>query len=192
MLQRLKLFEDFNKIPDIWYHGSDKKFDVFNLSGINADNTDQEGPGIYLSSDMEDARGYGQYIYTVKYAPKGIILDRTMKLTKSDNSKAISIIKKYCEGWEDIAANWHENPTAGLNVFIQSVNDAEEDRVGFWQSVWFDFFRYHPQKFLEGMAANGFDGLLLTGYRVKNNKIIHTIVYNTSIIDIIKVVDKNI
>jgi hypothetical protein len=52
---------------EIYYHGSDKKFDSFNIK------TSKRGKAIFLTKDYDYAKIYGKYIYTVE-------LDNTTKL----------------------------------------------------------------------------------------------------------------
>ena len=48
-----------------FYHGSTKKIDALSLDFAGT-GTDQEGPGIYLTSSIDDARHYGEFIHVVQ------------------------------------------------------------------------------------------------------------------------------
>lgn len=48
------------ELPEIWYHGSKKDFDKFDLNfAITKESNAEVGPGFYLTTDKEDAHRYG-------------------------------------------------------------------------------------------------------------------------------------
>ena len=54
---------------NIYYHGSDKKFDNFKLK------FSKRGKAIFLTKDLWNAQGYGKYVYTVELATNAKIFN---------------------------------------------------------------------------------------------------------------------
>ena len=70
---RQKLHENFSD-GYVAYHGSTAKINKFIDDFVGGkDAIDQHGPGIYFTSSINNARYYGEYVYTVKLAPKKIV-----------------------------------------------------------------------------------------------------------------------
>jgi hypothetical protein len=54
---------------NLYYHGSNKQFDVFNTR------YSKRGNAIFLTKDLWNAQGYGNYIYTVELASNTKLFD---------------------------------------------------------------------------------------------------------------------
>ncbi len=54
-----------NIINDVWYHGANDKFDVFNNIN-NRTYKEIDIPSWYFTKNIEYAKSYGKYLYTVK------------------------------------------------------------------------------------------------------------------------------
>jgi len=159
------------------YHGTDDKIENFTDEFVGTEEaTDQEGPGIYFTTDRDDAGGYGKILYTVILRPNKLVDE-----TSSNNinpEELVEIIKTLPE-WEMQAQNWDEDPEIGLHMAIDGFiryNDTEKDVF----QVWIDFFRYNPTLFVRGMVTLGYDGQIIE----KENGRRHVIVYNTDIIEV--------
>lgn len=63
MMKHLILFENYS--DDVWYHGSNNQFDVFDLTG-NKTYREIDLPVWFFTKDPDYARTYGKYVYTVK------------------------------------------------------------------------------------------------------------------------------
>ena len=63
MMKHLILFENYS--DDVWYHGSNNQFDVFDLTS-NKTYQEIDLPVWFFTKDLDYARTYGKYIYTVK------------------------------------------------------------------------------------------------------------------------------
>lgn len=165
----------------ISYHGTNTKIDTFTDEFVGAEeSTDQEGPGIYFTTDRDDASGYGNIIYIVILRPNKLVDE-----SSSDNINPEDLIKmiKTLPEWELNTQNWDEDPETGLNMAIDDFfkyNDTEKD---VFQQMWYDFFRYRPVEFVRGMVKLGYDGQIIE----KENGRRHIIVYNPNIIEVINI-----
>lgn len=63
MMRHLILFENYS--DDVWYHGSHNKFDVFDLTN-NKTYREIDLPVWFFTKDLDYAKTYGKYVYTVK------------------------------------------------------------------------------------------------------------------------------
>lgn len=63
MMKHLILFENYS--DDVWYHGSNNQFGVFDLTG-NKTYREIDLPVWFFTKDLDYARTYGKYVYTVK------------------------------------------------------------------------------------------------------------------------------
>jgi len=165
----------------IAYHGSNDTIETFTNEFVGAEEaTDQEGPGIYFTTDRDDALGYGKILYSVILRP-----DKLVDETSSDNIKPgeLKRLIKTLPEWKMQAQNWDENPERGLHMAIADFIDYNDTEKDVFQQVWIDFFRYHPLLFVQGMVKLGYDGQLI----VKENGRQHVIVYNPAIIEVTNV-----
>jgi len=160
------------------YHGTEDKIESFTDEFVGTEEaTDQEGPGIYFTTDRDDAQGYGKMLYTVILRPNKLI-DETS--SENINPEELGKIIKTLPEWEMQAQNWAEDPESGLHMAIDDFiryNDTEKD---VFQQVWIDFFRYNPILFVKGMVTLGYDGQIIE----KENGRRHVIVYNPDIIEV--------
>lgn len=165
---------------DIWYHGSNHKITVFSNEFVGAEEaTDQEGPGIYFTSDQGDARGYGQYVYQVTLSPKKLVSTKNGQANKLQLERLI----KMSPDWKEDAQNWDENPSRGLRMAIESNLDYNDTPHEQFQQIWIDFFRYKPKDYIKGMIQLGYSGVIVN----KENNRKHFIVFDPSIIKIARV-----
>ena len=162
------------------YHGSDTQINKFVDDFVGKEEaTDQEGPGIYFSTNIEDARAYGKYIHSVILRPRKFVDESTHK---NVNRKEITAFIKTAPDWEDTAQNWAENPENGLREAVNSLYEYAKNEKDLYQQIWYDWFRYHPLEYVRGMVKLGYDGEIIN--KAEGNK--HFIVYNPDIIEIIK------
>jgi len=193
----LNIFIDMMKIGKIYeslineiqsggyraYHGTPKEINKFVDDFVGGEDAhDQEGPGIYFTTDFEDASGYGSYIYSVRINGDKF-LDDENPASNVDVEELVSLIKM-SEDWEMNAQDWAEDPEHGAYEAAHSAiqyNDTERD---VFQQIWVDFYRYKAVDYVRNMVKLGYDGMVVTGYRDREN-IKHIIVYNPSIIEVI-------
>jgi len=165
------------------YHGSETKIDKFVDDFVGKEEaTDQEGPGIYFSTNIEDARAYGKYVHSVILRPRKFV-DESSHKNVSRNE--ITAFIKTAPDWEDTAQNWAENPQNGLRVAVNSFMEYAKNEKDLYQQVWYDFFRYHSLEYVRGMVKLGYDGQIIN--KAEGNK--HFIVYNPDIIEVTGVED---
>lgn len=189
-MKHIKLYESFDEDDvQVWYHGAgrpDKDF-VKSMDFVGAEEaSDDQGPGLYLTADPDDAAGYGKHIYTINLDSEGRIIRDDDELAKEDFENAIKIIKEYSEEWEMHAQNYDENPEAGLDQFLHATQLDATHVKDFYISVWYEFFRHHGVEFVKGMNAVGIDAVITAAYRgqAKDGNM-HAIVYNGEIIDVV-------
>lgn len=160
------------------FHGSPIKIENFVDDFVGGkEANDQEGPGIYFTTSKEEANRYGDNIYNVTLTPR-LLFDQIppnpMKLTP-----ILTKLVRMAEDWEMSAQDYDENPIIGLNEFVKSTlqyNDNEKDCL---LQVWVDFYRYRPIEYVRNCVSLGIDGIIVNK-DYENTK--HIIVYNPSII----------
>lgn len=158
------------------YHGSTSPITKFSDEFVGREEaTDQEGPGIYFTTDPDDARGYGEHVHAVKITPRKLV-DETPHDDIPDDD-LISLIKM-APDWEMNAQNWDEDPESGLYQAVSDFREYNESEKELFQQVWYDFFRHNPREFVRGMVNLGYDGQLIN----RENGRQHIIVYNPEII----------
>jgi len=169
---------------DTYYHGTTHRIDRV-MDDFIGDGTDQEGPGIYFTSDFDDARSYGDFVYEVQLTPRAV-------MSKSDkNIGKISplTVKRICKmapDWKDTAQNWSENIAVGLNVFFKSTMEYNDNVFDVFQQIWIDFFKSAPREYVQSVVkATKYDA----GIKDFSDGIQHVIVYNPGIIQVRKMHD---
>lgn len=114
-MKHLRLFESFKEanlnVDQIFYTGKNIELSNFTLDHLSRNNNDEHGPGIYLTNDQKDAKGYGNVIHVIKLKPIGEIIKRGDKVKPIDTALAKNMIRKFSTEWEMEAQNWHENPS---------------------------------------------------------------------------------
>lgn len=162
------------------FHGSPTKITKFMDDFVGGDEAnDHEGPGIYFTTSEDEAHRYGENVYSVTLTPN-MLFDQIPPNTR----KLVPIITKLvkmAEDWEMKAQDYNENPIIGLNEFIKSTlqyNDNEKDCI---LQVWIDFYRYNPVEYVRNCVSLGIDGIIVNK---DYEDIKHIIVYNPSIINV--------
>lgn len=173
----------------IWYHGRTVDSESFSYDYVGGENAyDQEGPGFYFTSNLNDARAYAQ--------PNGIILkcyiDYKKLIIKSDtsstktNKKVLVDLINNSPNKEYTLSNFDENPRIAM---INAVNAylRYEDAFDSYQILARDFYRYEAKEYLETLSKY-YDAQLTTKEgSMDGHRLYHLIVYKPSII---KVLDK--
>lgn len=166
----MKLNEIINKKSDIiWYHGSNNKFDAFSPEYLDKEDAYmQEGPGYYLTSDINDARAYGPNILKFK-----IKINKLVSTTKPPKPILIQNLIKNSPDLDYNLDNWGENKhQAFKEAFTAMMSRGSEKEV--IEQVWYDFYRHNEAEFIKKLAAFGYTGLLIP----KNNGVYHFILYD--------------
>lgn len=162
------------------FHGSPTQITKFMDDFVGGkDANDQEGPGIYFTTSEEEANRYGENVYSVTLTPR-LLLDQI----PPNPRKLIPILTKLvkmAKDWKMYAQDYDENPNIGLNEFIKSTlqyNDNEKDCI---LQVWIEFYRYNPVEYVRNCVSLGIDGIIVDK---DYEGIKHMIVYNPSIINV--------
>ena len=162
------------------YHGSTHRIDKFSDEFVGGDNAhDQEGAGIYFTTNIKNARIYGDYIYSVHIS--GRFLDKENPPDSVDPEELVRLIKMR-SNWENEAYNYDENPEIGAYKAAEGAiryNDSEAD---VFQQIEADFYRYDPVSYVRDMTKLGYDGIVVNAPSdFVGDK--HIIVFNTKCIE---------
>ena len=171
------------------YHGTDHDITNFTDEFVGGENAnDQEGPGIYFTSSIENAGRFGKNVYKVilkprklaNIAPKNVVSTAIVTgLIKA--SPSINVNN------EDALSNWGMNPAIALRKAVASIMQYAENEKDLFQQIWIDFYRNYPVEFVRNMVKIGYDGELLE----RVDDVTHIIIYNpNSITSIEKLEDE--
>ena len=177
--------EKLKNLSLVAYHGSPTAFSNFSDEFVGGkEATDQNGPGIYFTSSEDGAYGYaGQNgkTYKVELTPRIIYNDKVGRHTITP-----TIVRKLvtmANNWRDYAENYDYPAIKGLNAFIESAFDYNDNDKDVLLQVWIDFYKYDGVGFVRNCVKLGIDGIMVSDeYRETT----HYIIYNPSIIKIIK------
>lgn len=165
------------------YHGSNVKITKFVDKYIGTENSnDEDGPGIYLTDDVTEARRYGKYVYVIK-------LNSTKVLPHTgfiSYQRAVKFLQK-APRYELMLTNWTENQADALKEVMFSMEEQRKNNpFEFFQQAWIDFYRYDEVQWARNMVQFGYDyGIADKGVHK------HYMVYNSKIISIIRVKNNN-
>lgn len=169
--------------PIIAYHGTTHKITSFVDDFVGGkDALDQEGPGIYFTTSLNNAQHYGENVYKVELTPR-------KPVSTKDNTKAplkeIEWLILQAPEWEDNAMNWHENPKIGYKKAAQDAIQYNENPHQQFLQVWIDFYKYNPVNYVRNMVKLGYDSIIIGGRNsmiTGESEITHIVVLNPQII----------
>lgn len=167
------------KLGFLAYHGSPTDFKKFSDEFVGGDEaTDQEGPGVYFTTNRENAAAYGGNLYTAKLNGN-FITDESA----SDNANEAHIeqLIRMAEDWQSHAQNWGEDPESAIYSSISDMFEYNDNEKDVFLQVWIEYYRYDAVNFVRNMTKLGYDGVVVdrTDDRGMNK---HIIVYNPSTI----------
>lgn len=163
----------------IAYHGSPQKIDNFTDEFVGGDNaTDQEGPGIYLTTSYSEALGYaeGGYVYQLRVTPR-LLLDES-----EDHDLDRDLLLKLvfmASDWETHASNWAEHPEMGVEMMVDSAYEYNDNEKDVLLQIWIEAYRYDGVDFVRNCTTLGIDGLIINR---ENSK--HIVIYNPNVIEV--------
>jgi hypothetical protein len=171
------------------YHGSDSKIakwvDDF-VGGVDA--FDADGPGIYFTSQPDNAKMFGNIIYTVDLTPRKMMTNEPLSsLDKDELVGNLTKLIKQAPDWEGSAMNWSEDPETGVLKNIEAIFDYESTESDAYLTLRQDYYNGAPIKFVRAMASLGFDGYYVPKPHFDMEDVTHYIIYNPSIIKLISI-----
>lgn len=126
---------------EIWYHGSPQPIKRWTVS-LTGKGTDQDGAGIYFTTDEEDAEIYGK-VQKVKLNFKKQLSNK-IKPKKAELIKLIKLAPDYKETLTDFA----EDPNEALSEAIENYLDYSSTHLEAVQAIEGDFYRRNGEAFL--------------------------------------------
>ena len=150
------------------YHGTAHTFSAFDYRCIG-NGTDQEGPGIYLTTDISDAARYGRHIMVVEADFKKFV-PHNGRISRRD----IRYMIRHAPDVDYDLENYDENPTTALAKAVHAMVAYNETPNDAFQGVCADFYRYNPVEFVKTMTALGYDGVQIE----RCDGVIHYVAYN--------------
>jgi len=134
-----------------------------------------EGPGIYFTSNEENARMYGKNITRMKINNANILTPSNKPFSKKQIKKILNYVDK--ERMRIAVSNWNENFYEGKEMLINSITD-EKNAINQIMNIWADIYYHQNQlEFMNLMKNNGIDGIMVP----KENKT-HYVIYNKDIL----------
>jgi hypothetical protein len=163
------------------YHGSETQITNFVTDFVGGEGaTDQEGPGIYFTTSINNAYRYGQYLHTAILKPRKLLT----KSAKGGTYAELLKLAKMAPDWKETAQNWDMNPIKGIDIFVKNAIDYNDNQKDRFLQVWVDFYRNHPKKYVENCVKMGYDGIVVdTNSLFEDEPIKHYIIYNPAIIE---------
>lgn len=177
-------FKHFFESLDIEaFHGAPKPIEKFSDEFVG-NGVDQEGPGIYFTTNEEDAAGYAR-----KSSGDGRLYKVIIHLKKPIPPKGkvkeseIDQLLEWAPDVESKLMDWgSEDLETNKRLFKQSLKHEKTPKDVF-QSVWYNFYRYAPQEYVRNMVILGYDGFIVQK-EFMNTK--HIVVYNPKSIEVIE------
>jgi hypothetical protein len=170
--------------PKTWYHGSNHKITKFTTDFMDTQSSNglQNGPGIYFTSDINDAKIYGKYIHEVTIS---IAKSRLMPEFKRGLNIAPIILhnqSNFIKNYQDWDKNYSKAYITALKTFDEIYDNKNYRNVLI--RLWEDFYFDKSNIFLKEILGK-YDGYILE----YNNGVKHFMCYKPEIIKSIKVID---
>ena len=162
----------------ILYHGSTQKISKFTYHSTREGN-DEDGCGIYLTNNLDEAKRYGKYIHVV-------VINKNAKELKQEDKPSLTLARKIILESKDVEyglSNYAENKEVALQKFFE-YNDTEHAKELF-DSICHDFYLNKPNDFLKNMTAIGYDYMKVK----KTDEVTHYIIIDPSIIKILRTIE---
>lgn len=166
----------------VWYHGDSIKRTTFQGQKMDRDRGAQSGgnengPGIYWTSEYEEAQGYGKVVHhaTMKVSKARLLTDKTKATVKN-----VTALINACDPTrrDDALTNWAETTREAFHLAVQAyvnISTFADAAV----SIYHDIFGYDADAWAKAMVAIGFDAY-------QPSKRPHFVVYNPAVIQSVK------
>ena len=134
-----------------------------------------DGPGIYFTDNVREAKGYGENITQVTPFHDANFIDDNTKISRSQ----ITDLVKKSPDIETQASNYSENLNEGVKSIVDEImsNKSTYDKV---QALWAEAYgtgKDSAEAFVMNMKKAGFDGL-----KVPKKGVTHYVIYNKNIL----------
>ena len=178
------LLKELHNVPlfegkETFYHGSNTKIEKFTDKFLDRPGaTNQEGPGIYLTTAAQDARAYGKVIHTVEAK---IVKSKLLPAGVKTPEFAIRTLIQKAPDSDLILTDWDEDPKKALIKAVSGIlefnrNDYREAL----EQVWADFYRGESAAFLTILRNWNYQGFKLN----RADGVTHFICWDPSILTI--------
>jgi len=171
------------------YHGTPSPFGKFDIT-FTGEGYDQEGPGIYFTSDYEDALKYTLNTGVVKKVE--LSLSKVVPLSgQADEGEARQLLL-WSMGltseseldsmdedayWETMLSNWGEHPATAFESALSGFMSSYSSPHDLFMGLWHDFYRYDAVVYLKNMVKLGYDGVI-----IPKDWGVHYVVFNPNVI----------
>ena len=167
-----------------WYHGSNHKIAKFTTDFMDTQSSNglQHGPGIYFTSDINDAKIYGKYIHEVTISIAKSRLIPEIKRGLEIGSIILHDQSNFRKNYQDWNENYKEAYMSALKTFDEIYDNKNYRNVLI--RLWEDFYFDKSNIFLKEILGQ-YDGYIVE-YK---NGVKHFICFKPEIIKSIKVID---
>ena len=135
-----------------------------------------QGPGIYFSTQENDAALYGEHITKKQLSGANILTKNSPLFTYAQIDRMLRQIDK--DRVSMAISNWDENYSVGKKMLMDSIVGADnpiDQIMGIWTEV---FNHQDPNSFMNLMKNNGIDGISI----VMTPEVTHYIIYNRDVL----------
>ena len=141
-----------------WWHGGPQMTN-WSESWWDRDRTvsslNEEGPGIYFTTDRQEAEGYGPYLY---YAtPSGF---NPLPHRKPSKAFLMNLYNSASDEHKELfLSNWGiegNNPMEGLSHYLH-----QDSLLDAATTLYSDLFQYDAQEYIDAMVGMGYDGVIV-------------------------------
>lgn len=141
----------------IWYHGGPKLSDLKHLRWDrerNKQDQNAEGPGLYWTTDLQEAKRYGSYLYHGTTRPGFRVLPQT-KPTLAFAKQVFRVSSKQRQN--DFLQEWDDQP---LDKVLASYTH-HDTMIDAAVLLYHDLFRYNADEYVHAMSTL-YDGAVIS------------------------------
>lgn len=164
------------------YHGSPHKISSFSDEFVGGkEATDQEGPGIYFTTSVDEARKYtgdGGYLYKVQLTPKKLLSDDP-NFDLDYLNKPITQLIKMAPNWKQVARGYDE----GIDEMIYKYVGMSQSEKEAFVNLFNDVYSNNAVSYVRNMVKLGYDGV----YLPSRDGGAHIVIYNLSVIKLLDI-----
>ena len=162
------------------YHGTTHKLNNFSDEFVGgAEANDQEGPGIYFTTEYNEAVKYAGgngFVYEVNLKPKKLVSDK-MNNDLSYLTNTIIKLIKMAPNWKNVAKSFDEGLEDMVAKYVHRTQSEKEAFVGLYNDV----YKGNAVYYLRNMTKLGYDGV----YLPTRDGGAHVVIYDPSLIKVL-------